>query len=74
MANKQKSFTWKGILIGLACLAVGVGGTVGVIKLVEHNKKPPENQEQVEQNPEDQTTIQTSIEEQIADVAVENIA
>lgn len=73
MATKKPS-KWKAVIISGLCVLVGVGGTIGVIKLVEHVKKtPPVEQGQTEQQPE-QPTIQTSIEEQIADVAVENIA
>ena len=52
MANK-KGFNWKGLGIGVLCVALGAGLTVGVTEAVKYVQN---NQEQTEETPEDKTT------------------
>lgn len=59
---KKKGFSWKALGIGLLCIGVGAGATVGITKAVEHfQNNPPAQEETEEENktPEEQTPEET---------------
>lgn len=60
---KKKGFNWKALGIGICCVAVGAGLTVGVTKAVEHFQNNPPAQEETEE--ENKTPEETTPEEDV---------
>ena len=54
---KKKGFNWKALGIGICCVAVGAGLTVGITKGVEYfqNKDNTEQTEEENKTPEETT-------------------
>ena len=60
---KKKGFNWKALGIGICCVAVGAGLTVGITKGVEYfqNKDNTEQTEEADTTP-DETTLEEDAE------------
>ncbi len=58
---KKKGFNWKALGIGICCVAVGAGLTVGITKGVEYFQ----NKDNTEQTEEEDKTQETTPEEDV---------
>lgn len=65
---KKKGFNWKALGIGICCVAVGAGLTVGVTKAVEHFQNNPPAQEETEEENKTPEETTPGTEENVEDV------